>query len=59
MQFTKSPPELVQTLESVVPGQPAQTRKMFGYPRAFANGSQAGCLCRGSIISYAAPASGR
>lgn len=37
--FTKAPTELVATFESTVPGPPAQTRKMFGYPAAFVNGN--------------------
>jgi TfoX/Sxy family transcriptional regulator of competence genes len=37
MDFRKSPQELVDTFEAVVPGPPAQQRKMFGYPAAFVN----------------------
>jgi TfoX/Sxy family transcriptional regulator of competence genes len=37
MDFRKSPQELVDTSEAVVPGPPAQQRKMFGYPAAFVN----------------------
>ena len=37
--FSKAPPELVALFEQVVAGLPmAETRKMFGYPAAFANG---------------------
>jgi TfoX/Sxy family transcriptional regulator of competence genes len=37
MDFRKSPQALVDTFEAVVPGPPAQQRKMFGYPAAFVN----------------------
>ena len=36
--WSKSPPELVETFEAVLPGPPAVMRKMFGYPAAFVNG---------------------
>ena len=37
--FSKAPPELVALFEQVVAGLPmAETRRMFGYPAAFANG---------------------
>lgn len=39
MKWRKSPPELVEVFESVVPGPPAVSRKMFGYPAAFVNGN--------------------
>lgn len=38
MAWRKSPPELIELFESVVPGPPAERRKMFGYPSAFVNG---------------------
>jgi TfoX/Sxy family transcriptional regulator of competence genes len=37
MDFRKPPQALVDTFEAVVPGPPAQQRKMFGYPAAFVN----------------------
>jgi TfoX/Sxy family transcriptional regulator of competence genes len=37
--WQKSPPKLVELFEEVVPGPPAETRKMFGYPAAFVNGN--------------------
>lgn len=39
MKFTKSPPEMVELFEAVVPGPPAVRRSMFGYPAAFLNGN--------------------
>lgn len=39
MQFRKPPEELVRTFETVMPGPPAVSRKMFGYPAAFVNGN--------------------
>ncbi len=39
MQWKKSPPALVELFASVVPGEPAEQRKMFGYPAAFVNGN--------------------
>jgi len=38
MKLRPSPPELVSTFHAVVPGPPVVTRKMFGFPAAFANG---------------------
>lgn len=38
MKLKPSPPELVRTFQAVVPGPPVVTRKMFGFPAAFANG---------------------
>jgi TfoX/Sxy family transcriptional regulator of competence genes len=37
--FIKAPAQLVAVFASVVPGPPAQERKMFGYPAAFVNGN--------------------
>jgi hypothetical protein len=34
---TKSPPELIQAFESVMPGPPEVARQMFGYPAGFVN----------------------
>ncbi len=39
MAWKKASPELVATFESVLPGAPAEPRKMFGYPCAFVNGN--------------------
>jgi TfoX/Sxy family transcriptional regulator of competence genes len=39
MELRKSPQTLVDAFEAVVPGPPAQQRKMFGYPAAFVNGN--------------------
>lgn len=39
MKWTKSPPQLIATFESVVPGAPVVARPMFGYPAAFVNGN--------------------
>ena len=38
MKWKRSSPELVELFSSVVP-EPAEPRKMFGYPAAFANGN--------------------
>jgi hypothetical protein len=37
MDFRKSPQSLIDAFEAVVPGPPAQQRKMFGYQAAFVN----------------------
>jgi TfoX/Sxy family transcriptional regulator of competence genes len=37
--WRKAPPELVDKFNSVIPGPPAQTRQMFGYPAAFVGGN--------------------
>src|SRR5215472_9884199 len=39
MQWRKSPQQLIDTFEAVVPAPPAALRKMFGYPAAFVNGN--------------------
>jgi len=39
MQWKKSPQELIDTFEAVMPLAPAVLRKMFGYPAAFVNGN--------------------
>jgi TfoX/Sxy family transcriptional regulator of competence genes len=39
MKWQKSPPELVEIFDSIVPGPPAVRRSMFGYPAAFVNGN--------------------
>ncbi len=38
MKWKKSPPALVKLFSTLVP-PPAEQRKMFGYPAAFANGN--------------------
>jgi hypothetical protein len=38
MKWRRSPPELVATFESVMPGPPAVRRTMFGYPAGFVKG---------------------
>jgi len=37
MKLTPAPQQMVDLFESVRPGPPAETRKMFGYPAAFVN----------------------
>jgi TfoX/Sxy family transcriptional regulator of competence genes len=39
MPWRKSPQELIELFESVLPGPPAVQRKMFGYPAGFVNGN--------------------
>ncbi|MGH7947688.1 MAG: TfoX/Sxy family protein [Candidatus Binataceae bacterium] len=39
MPWVKAPQPLIDLFESVVPGPPAEQRKMFGYPACFANGN--------------------
>jgi TfoX/Sxy family transcriptional regulator of competence genes len=50
MQWTKSPPDLIATFEAVIPGPPAETRNMFGYPAAFVNGNMFMGLFQDSMI---------
>src|SRR5579859_624556 len=38
-QWRKSPQQLIDTFEAIVPGPPVTPRKMFGYPAAFVNGN--------------------
>jgi TfoX/Sxy family transcriptional regulator of competence genes len=39
MQWRKSPRQLIDTFEAVMPGPPAVLRNMFGYPAGFVNGN--------------------
>ena len=39
MKWQKSPPELIEKFDFLVPGPPAVRRSMFGYPAAFVNGN--------------------
>ena len=39
MPWRKSPQELVDLFESVLPGPPAVACQMFGYPAGFVNGN--------------------
>jgi TfoX/Sxy family transcriptional regulator of competence genes len=39
LKWRKSPQELIDLFESVLPGPPAVERKMFGYPAGFVNGN--------------------
>ncbi len=50
MKWKKSPPALVALFSSVVPGAPAEQRKMFGYPAAFVNGNLFMALHQDSFI---------
>lgn len=50
MKWQKSPPELIEVFESVVPGPPAVQRKMFGYPASFVNGNMFMGLFQDNLI---------
>lgn len=50
MAWTKSPPQLIATFESIVPGPPVVTRPMFGYPAAFVNGNMFMSLFQDNMI---------
>jgi TfoX/Sxy family transcriptional regulator of competence genes len=39
MKWTKSPPELIEAFDAVLPGPPVERRLMFGYPAGFVNGN--------------------
>lgn len=39
MKLKKSPPALIEFFDTVVPGPPAERRKMFGFPCSFVNGN--------------------
>ncbi len=39
MEFRKSPQELIDAFDAVMPGAPAVKRPMFGYPCGFVNGN--------------------
>ena len=57
MPWQKSPPELIQTFEGVMPGPPAVARKMFGYPAGFVNGNMfMGLFQESMIVRLAEPA---
>ncbi len=38
MKWTKSPPELIEAFDALLPGPPVERRLMFGYPAGFVNG---------------------
>jgi len=38
-KWTKSPPQLIELFDAVMPGPPAERRQMFGYPAAFVGGN--------------------
>jgi len=51
VQFTKSPAELVDLFDSVLPeGDVVERRQMFGYPCAFVNGNMFTGLFRDSMF---------
>ena len=51
MKWTKSPPELVELFDQVVPSAPAvQRRQMFGYPAAFVNGNMFAGLHQSNVV---------
>ena len=51
MKWTKSPPELVELFDEVVPSAPAvQRRQMFGYPAAFVNGNMFAGLHQSNVV---------
>jgi TfoX/Sxy family transcriptional regulator of competence genes len=39
MKWSKSPPELIEAFDAVLPGPPVERRLMFGYPAGFVNGN--------------------
>lgn len=50
MDFSKSPPELIEAFEALKPGPPAQSRKMFGYPACFVGGNMFMSLFRDRMV---------
>lgn len=50
MDFSKSPPELIEAFEALKPGPPAQARKMFGYPACFVGGNMFIGLFRDQMV---------
>ena len=56
MEFKKSPQELIDAFDSVVPGAPAQRRQMFGYPAAFVNNNMFMGLLQDNMMVRLAPA---
>jgi TfoX/Sxy family transcriptional regulator of competence genes len=50
MKLRKSPQELVDVFENLMPGEPAVQRKMFGYPAGFVNGNMFMGLFEESMI---------
>jgi TfoX/Sxy family transcriptional regulator of competence genes len=50
-EFTKAPPEMVALFQRAVAGlPPVETRRMFGYPAAFANGQMFASLFQDHFI---------
>src|SRR5579862_8253011 len=51
MQWTKSPPTLVELFDQVAPRAPGvEHRKMFGYPAAFVNGNMFAGLHQANLV---------
>jgi TfoX/Sxy family transcriptional regulator of competence genes len=51
MQWSKSPPELVELFDEVAPKAPAvERKKMFGYPAAFTGGNMFAGLHQDSLV---------
>jgi len=50
MKWRKSPQELIDLFDSVLPGPPAERRKMFGYPACFVNGNLFTSLFQNDLI---------
>ncbi len=51
MQWTKSPPELVELFDEIAPRAPGvERRKMFGYPAAFVNGNMFAGLHQSDLV---------
>lgn len=51
MDWTKSPPELIELFERVLPAAPGvDKRQMFGYPAAFTNGNMFAGLHQDALV---------
>jgi hypothetical protein len=50
MKWSKSPPELIEAFDRVLPGPPCERRLMFGYPAGFVNGNMAFGLFQDGMV---------
>ena len=50
MKWSKSPPELIEAFDAVLPGPPVERRLMFGYPAGFLNGNMVCGLFQDGLV---------
>jgi hypothetical protein len=59
MKWSKSPPELIEAFDAVLPGPPVERRLMFGYPAGFVNGNMVCGLFQDGMVLRLGDADGK